>query len=272
MLLHLQPATSLGAEGVHCSVAAHPLDVGGLRVVGRDVDGGIVVRGGTGGVHLVGVAHERAGVGLVGLAAVGVRGLVDGQDGRVAGRLAGGRLAFRLGGVDGFGGLVKGHRRRGRVEGTQAFRELLDGDLHVGHVHSVRVTTLHVEAAHGSFLLGVEGRVLHGVDGRGQSEHDIVRFVFRRSLRGEYGIEGVGRRGRRDGGRDGDGPVDRKERRNVDICTMNVLEKFSWRCELRDGRKGKVLLRGESIGTLTMWLEMLSRRNARQSREGCMLV
>lgn len=121
VLLHLELTSSLGADGMHRAVIAQTLHVRRPGAAGH-INDGLGVGGGAGGVH-VGGAHKGRRVRLVGAAAVGVLGLVDGQHGGVAGR-----VVVLLGGLGGGGGLVEGHWRRGRVERTQAFRELLDRD------------------------------------------------------------------------------------------------------------------------------------------------
>ena len=135
VLLHLRQAPSPGADGVHGAVVARALDVSRAGVVVGGVDDGVGLIGGAGGVHFRG-ADERARVSLVGLAALGVRGLVDGQNSRVA-------VVVRLGGGSsgsvGVGsglGLVEGHGGRRRVERAEALGEIFHGDLQVGHVEA----------------------------------------------------------------------------------------------------------------------------------------
>lgn len=135
MLLHLGLSSSLSADGVHRAVVAQTLDVGRPLAL-RNVDEFLMLRG-AGGVHVL-RSDERGGVSLVGLAAGGVRGLVDGQDSRVGVFLR----PFQLARVGDFLGLVEGHWRRGRVEWAEALGELVDGELDVGHIHGV--VRLHV--------------------------------------------------------------------------------------------------------------------------------
>lgn len=213
VLLHLQSATSLGANGVHGAVVADTLHVGGAGVVG-DINDGLALSNGTGSFHLTG-GHEGTSVSLVGLATIRVYRLVDGQDGGVAGGLPGDVLELGGSHVLRF---VEGNGRRRRVEGTETLGEFLDGDFQIGKVHAIQLVAFHVEVLQRALLLaGVGSGVLHGVDGGGEGEDDIVHLRLSRLLCGEDGVEGFGGRGRRNGGGNGDGSVDGKEGGDVNV-------------------------------------------------------
>lgn len=188
MLLHLQLASSLSADGVHGAVVAQPLDVGHASGM-RDVDGGVGV-GGAGSVQFRG-ADERRGVSLVSAAAVGVLRLVDRQHAGVA-------VVVLCGDFGGGLGFVEGHGRRRRVEGTKTLRELFHGDAQIRHVHAFEVSALSFQAVPGALLFG--GAALHGVDRGGQGKDHILCFLFRRLPCGEYRVEGFGAGGGGDGG------------------------------------------------------------------------
>lgn len=252
MLLHLQSATSLGANGVHGAVVADTLHVGGAGVVG-DIDDGLALSNGTGSFHLTG-GHERTGVGLVGLATIRVYRLVNGQDGGVAGGLPRDVLELGESHVLRF---VEGNRRRRGVEGTETLREFLDGDFQIGKVHAIQLVAFHVEVLQRALLLaGVGSGVLHGVDGGGEGEDDIVHLRLGRLLCGEDGVERFGGRGRRNGGGNGDGTVDGKEGGDVNVWTK-------WRRLAHHSLVIQAQLLG--LWRLTMRLEMLGRGNTGKS-------
>lgn len=208
VLLHLGLSPSLGTDGVHRAVVAQTLDIGGSLLL-RNVDEFLVLCGAGG------ISDERGGVGLVCLAAGGVRGLVDGQDGRVRVLLGGG---FRLARIGGFLGLVEGHWRRRRVEWAEALGEFVDGELDIGHVHGV--VRLHVHFELSAEVVVLARGVLHRLDGGRQREHHILLLGLGRFLRGKDRVERLLVRGRGHGRRDGDGTVDREERRYMHIYAL----------------------------------------------------
>lgn len=223
VLLHLGLPSSSRANRVHRAVFAYTLDVGLSRVAGGLVAEGLVLRG-AGGVHVL-RADERGGVRLVCLATNRVRGFVDSQDSRVDGGFLGWRRGRRdlqlfrvavLVVADDVLGLVERHRRRGRVEWTQVLGEFFDGVLDVGHVHGI--VRLHVHRELLAILLGeVLSRVLHGLSRRRKRVHHILLFSLGRFLRGENGVKRLLARVRRNGVRNRNRSMDRKERRYMNI-------------------------------------------------------
>lgn len=208
VLLHLRLSPSLGANGMHRAVVAQTLNVGGSLVL-RNVDEFLVLLGAGG------ISDERGGVSLVCLAASGVRGLVNGQDGRVGVLLGGG---FRLARVGGFLGLVEGHWRWRRMEWAEVLGEFIDRELEVGHVHGV--VRLHIHFELSAKVVVLARGVLHRLDGGGQREHHILLLGLGRFLRGEDRVERLLVRGRWHSRRDGDGSVDREERGYMHIYAL----------------------------------------------------